>query len=211
MVVAAIYNNIRQIVNNGIIHKQKHLAYWFVPKNACTSLKKLFADDLGLGYQNIHDAPFERIGNRSEYEDFTHFAVIRNPFDRLLSCYRDKIRKGVRMRGFEQGVAYNFRQWFNENVTFEEFANQIFTTGIENPHWLPQDVLLPKLDVTIPFENLPWHLRAFLTKHGFNTELPHRNQSNRPEQHYREMYSPELKEKAIQYYASDCQRFGYEF
>lgn len=202
-------------MNNGILHKKRRLIYWFIPKNACTSLKKLIADDLGLSYANIHDAPFDKIptGDAEMYDNYTHFTVIRNPFDRLLSCYLDKIRPGYRGRGFPKGVAYNFRpHGFTEDMTFTAFVSHIIDGKIKNPHWNPQSPMLPDVPMLVfRFENLSDELPEFLEAHGFKQELPHRNKSRNGARDYQEYYTPELRAKVRQYYLEDLKKFKYRF
>lgn len=200
----------------GIIHREKKLIYWPVPKNACTTVKAILADDLGISRPNPHFAEFETVpvGEAWKYASYSHIAIIRNPFDRLVSCYRDKIRKGRRTKGFPNGVEYTLAPFgFSENMTFSAFANKIFDSGIKNEHWDIQAGQIPqKVDVLIDFDVIEHELPFVLAQLGFCVkELERRNASKRPEKHYSELYGPILESRAKMYYDADCKRFGYNF
>jgi len=82
------------------------LAYFFVPKVACTSLKTMFFE-----LENGHSfTPYAVNGKRKtihslygtslfadlkrrEFQDYTRLALVRDPVARVVSCYKDKILK----------------------------------------------------------------------------------------------------------------------
>jgi len=202
-------------LRNGIILREKRLVFWYLPKNACTSIKKVLADAQGLQYRNPHVAEFDLASpdQAHEFDGFTQLAVVRNPFARLVSCYADKIRRGERNKGFPQGVEYTMSGYgFNELMTFSAFANLIFTGGIKNPHWLPQSDLLPEKKYLrlIKMEQLSEVLPGIFSRFGIAQELPHHNKSKYPG-HYREVFDERLRDMAIDYYRNDLTAYDYEY
>src|SRR5262245_19417577 len=74
--------------------------YIEVPKVACTSLKVAFAQLLGIDLDNSGGDPHQASFPSTAYSNYAYgplfqdlfaFAFVRNPWDRLVSCYRDKI------------------------------------------------------------------------------------------------------------------------
>lgn len=207
---------------NGILIPDKKLIYWYVPKCACTSLKAFFATHLKLKFSNPHSAPFKMISPRyaEDYraDGWTSFAIIRHPFDRLVSLYRDKIRSGYRGWGFKQGVeqfVFGGKKGFHEKMSFKEFALLCFQDPFYNAdyHYYPQ-----LYQLTFDKKLVPDHIfdlgemdrvKDFLRGYGFDTDqIGHSNPTVR-EMNFREMYDAELLERARQYYEPDLTEFDY--
>lgn len=91
-----------------IIAGNAKMTYTAVPKNACTSMKcffyfvntgKDFAEDSPkkhLGYQGIHHVDGYRMGRfrKQAYDglsDYAHSAVIRDPIDRFISAFKNRL------------------------------------------------------------------------------------------------------------------------
>ena len=203
-------------MSNGIVWREKKLIYFFIPKNGCTTLKQVFAKGQGMkGYSSPHSAPFHYIGpgRQVNFTDYTSFAVIRNPLDRLLSLYLDKIRPGYKGWGFHKGVeSFVFGKYkgFDQDMSFEEFANACMGIQIQdaNTHWTPQWRQIEKNglypDHLIRFERFSEDVPAFLAVHGINEEVLKMNPAwRKKDRDYKEYYTPELTKRAIEYYQKD--------
>jgi hypothetical protein len=93
------------MINDDIIYvllERYRAVYIETPKVACTSIKTALAGvvgvDLGDTAGNPHEAQWPvpaalpaRLGPR--FPDLFVFGFVRNPWDRLVSCYRDKRRR----------------------------------------------------------------------------------------------------------------------
>ncbi|MEX2435867.1 MAG: sulfotransferase family 2 domain-containing protein [Balneolaceae bacterium] len=84
------------------------LIYIPIPKNACTSIKQAFhmiefgrTFDTNLPvndpYVDIHDyykkhsGAFTSLNKLKSQSEFTRFAIVRDPVERLISCYRNRV------------------------------------------------------------------------------------------------------------------------
>ncbi len=88
--------------------QEKRLIYIPIPKNACTTIKqalhqvefgRVFATERSINdpYVDVHDYykkrrdAFTGIKKLDEKSGFTRFAIIRDPVERLISCYRNRV------------------------------------------------------------------------------------------------------------------------
>src|SRR5947199_7233885 len=84
---------------DGIVVSRYAAVFIEIPKVGCTSLKSICAQLLGLDLKGVGGDPHqvryptivaERSGD-ALFPGLFSFAFVRNPWDRLVSCYRDKI------------------------------------------------------------------------------------------------------------------------
>lgn len=145
-----------------VFHKDK-IVYWFVPKNACTTLKKFFADNAGLQYRDVHNAPFER--TNVIISEYYNFAIVRHPVDRLWSLYKDKLKPDGRndryhTNGVQNIVLAKYRI-FHKDMTFDEFVDAIISIQNPDDHFglqtgqIPKGVDIHKFEETLLLKVLP--------------------------------------------------------
>lgn len=114
---------------------------------------------------------------------WTKAVFFRNPFERLVSAYQDKIaRKGYTQKVFHIG---NLKDKNRTVLTFAEFVDKVTATAnlsdcsdpnglsaCTDPHWKPQlmicglDYLLPKFDFVGSFDYVAEHTKMLLEKIG---------------------------------------------
>lgn len=180
-------------------HKHKYIWY-VVPKCGRTSLL------WWLTKHNLIEQEKEGIAtggllsvNHNEY--FT-FAFCRNPYDRLVSTYFNKVIK--------QEIPC-FRRW--RDMSFAEFASDVcnMPTGGMDGHIVPQVFLIPdeNLDFLGRFENLNQDIQT-ITHKLFNLNFDNRCYNASEHKHYSEYYSKSLKYKVYKKYKEDFERFGYD-
>lgn len=219
-----------------ILLEQQKAAYLEIPKVACTSINFALAGHLGLleGFDpkaDIHSihGNFPQASDLNQlflgdYADYTKFSFVRNPWDRLVSCYINKIRSDARNnQWFVDGVALGFLQYnlFHAKMSFEEFAEAVLEIGVENAnvHFLPQHYFLldPKgnfaADFVGKFEHLQSSFDDLCDLIGLKKfELPHKNFSKKTKDtHYSKFYTTKLRDKIAAYYENDIELFNYEF
>ena len=140
---------------------------------------------------------FYRILDKNFFANYIKFAVIRNPWDRMVSRYF-----------YSKKISNKFKDY-----SFKEFVNYDIET---NMHILNQykfccdDKNNFCLDQIIKFEDLNNDFNKISTK-LFNKQdmLKHFNKSNH--KNYREYYDNELKDKIYKFCRKDIQFFDYEF
>ena len=165
----------------------------------------------------ITEVQLERIVSR---DNFFKFVFVRNPTDRMLSCFLDRVRK-------PGSVPYNIVQEAlkkdpETEVSFTEFVEFVSTQSVKemNPHWRPQyhecGYEMIKYDKVYKFEKIGEGIDDFLQRLYPQQAAKIDTSSN---------YSPartDASQKVASYvterdqslihdiYAKDFEAFGYE-
>lgn len=200
---------------------EPQLVYTAIAKVANTSLKSAllasFQPDVSRHNPHAADVPYRTIRpNRigAEAPGFCHFAVVRNPYDRFVSFWADKIDGDGMTGGLE---ALGFRR----GMSFEAAARRASEIPDEatDPHIRSQAFLLAddhgrlRPDLLLRFERLheDWRLLQHVTRRRTGAELnslPRRRVSEHDT--YLEYYDDETKAVIRQRYAQDFELLGYE-
>tara|TARA_R110000772_G_scaffold148902_2_gene259524 strand:+ start:2250 stop:2852 length:603 start_codon:yes stop_codon:yes gene_type:complete len=197
-----------------LYHKWK-VAFVQIPKNASTSIHNVLRNSTDDSHD--HELYIELLINNDPelVENYYSFAVVRNPYDRLVSTFeymRDPIH--------DYGIT----------GTFEDFVNEFYRRGpyfytTESIHLWPQarfvgvkDTVL--IDDIIKYENLDTEWPKVVEKIAAGLPEGHTIPSiilsddnvstlriGRPWEYY---YTDELKEKVYNLYTRDFKLFGYE-
>lgn len=113
------------------------------------------------------------VGEIINRPDWTKAVFLRHPFERLVSCYKDKFGRGS--RSYSVKVTGNMSTHI---LSFEEFVRLIAVPGSEhqNVHWRPQSRFCglkkynSKYNFIGNFENLSSHVEVYSDR--FNTHNP---------------------------------------
>lgn len=193
------------------------LSYIRIPKSANTSvshamlvkkypaLKDKNADETQINF--LADVNLQQI-SKAGNENF--FTVVRNPFARLVSVYRDFFetnREEFIYTDYLFGI-------LPKTLSFAEFVNRISTIPdrLKDQHFKPQHYFFKPYErkgIGIKVFRLEEseHLKDFLAAQGM--ELTHRNKS--PEAYnYTQYYNASLLEAVHTIYEADIKKFGYE-
>ena len=142
------------------------------------------------------------IPTKSEMESFYKFSIVRNPWDRVFSWYRNVIRDPIH------------RQYFNiaENCTFEEFAESQLDDWILDPQldWLRDSRGRIIMDYIGLFEDLPAAFAKVRREIGIDELQLHSLLRSKPVD-YREHYSKSLRKRVAEKYAEEIEMFDYAF
>lgn len=225
-----------------IVSDEHRFIYFVVQKAACTSIKTallpLFDDPSQNG--NSHEAnprkpdihkffdnsPYQikkrhlvrQLGNK--YRDYFKFAFVRNPWDRLVSCYLDKLSDGG--PGLKSPPVLSARVY--PGMPFAEFVGIVHETPDReaNIHFKSQcSVICGRRDnETIladfvgRFENLKADFDTVAEKIGDGRlqQIPHLMRAKtRKSRSYREFYDDRLKNLVYERYEDDVEKFDYSF
>ena len=130
----------------------------------------------------IHRVPLSRYGLDKVYyspalQNYTKFVVLRNPFDRLFSAYRDKAFPNYNQKGevfihrlAKELLAEKFGSTtipHNFTITFEEFVK--YSLKNRNPHWRAYTrrcgLCSIEYDYILRVESMRRDSKLFLKKH----------------------------------------------
>ena len=188
-----------------IIEKYKTI-FVHIPKNAGTSIETFFKTDthawderLFNRHDTIHDIKSKleindefRINNK--YNDYKKFAVVRNPYDRMVSWYFFYNIKNLTRHAKDT----SFHNFIKNPLAFNLFEE---TKRLYNPQhvWVDDTVTILK------YENLEKDLNKFFNK---KINLPRSNKTKH--KHYLKYYNKESLDIVYNKYEKDFEKFNYK-
>lgn len=228
-------------------HKHK-LLYCYVPKVACTNWKRVFMVLTGRSntthlidipasdahadgtLKRLSDLPKGRI--KKILKNYNAFLMVRHPFERLLSAYRNKLEGDLPSAKYFQKrigrhIIRNYRPEPTErdlaegdNVTFKEFIHYLIAEGSNNDsvneHWRAVLHLCHpcsiKYSYIAKYETFATDVSALLDYIGLsNLEFPAQRSSNTSQhlESYLRQLSVEDVEKLYRVFEADFKLFDY--
>jgi len=210
--------------NSNILAEEYKVIYYNTQKNANSTMKAQFVEVLGLNKtrdfpKDIHYGYNFPAALQSElqsaYRGFLKFMILRNPWERLVSCYNSKIKTSSKT-GEDFILESSPRLYIG--MPFQEFVEVVCSIPDSEAdyHYCSQTYLALYDDGTFPMnylcnmENLDFHIEDIKEKTGIPfTPL---SQLNRSETlRYESFYTPELVEKVAIRYQADVEFFQYKF
>ena len=165
--------------------------YFRVPKVASTSIL-------------ISLRQIDSVERCEEYDERCFkFAFVRNPFDRLASCYRHLICR--------VGVGTVFKQiGIYKNMPFDEFVDVVskMEDNEMDMHFRPQHTFIPDVDYIGKFESLNEDYCKVLQIIGIK-QAPELLKENSTQKTIYDIYTKESIEKISKIYKIDFERFNY--
>jgi len=207
--------------------------YVETPKVACTSIKTALAEILGISLRSTGGDP-HRIQWPTVEMSSSHsgqffpglfaFAFVRNPWDRLVSCYRDKIRDevdGYTYFTIRSGVANCLARFdaFVPGMSFGDFVAAVASIRDEDAdgHFRSQHTFVTDeegkigVDFLGRFERLAEDFRFVQERIGLpRNDLPWL-QKARNGARYTDFYNNETRQIVGARFRQDIEMFGYEF
>ena len=178
---------------------RQNIAYLSIPKVACGSLQIAMLDKALPPNVRVHDWDYNRTRNYLEICDRFIFTFVRNPYDRLVSCYTNKFL------GDEEFLFHAYDMDVEDS--FEIFAKKVATIPdyIAQEHFKSQYAFIyrngqPEADFIGHFESLETQFAPLQEKYGLNN-LTHDNKSQRKD--WREYYTIELAQLVYRRYRKD--------
>lgn len=139
--------------------------------------------------------------------DYFKFAFVRNPWDRLASCWRDKVinHDGLELDGIER----------EQLKSFESFVNYVSGLNIDecDRHLRSQSALidLNMIDYLGRMETFEEDAGYIFRRLGLPEKEMEKKNVSAGKENYREYYNDQLLELVAQVYRKDIQIFGYQF
>lgn len=143
----------------------------------------------------------------NQYEDYFKFAFVRNPWDRLVSCWHNKV---------VEANYFRFSEPEHEKMKdFENFVIHVSELDVEvsDRHVQLQSALIDLNQVNYigRMESFNDDLTNVFQKIGLNKKKRKPRNVSPSRKPYQEYYSEELAETVYRTYKKDIQIFGYEF
>jgi len=193
-----------------IVLDEKEVIFASVAKSACSSIKTAIYGKPPEGIQ-IHQytshLSHRRIPNKKS--SYFVFAIVRNPYERLASCYRAKFNKEDESQFMFANYLFGY---LKNDDTFDEFVRKVskLPDRICDRHFKSQHRLVfasgDKVDFIGKFENLPSDFDEIRNKYDFD-DLPLLNKSSGKTAV--DLFSEESRELASKRYKSDFEIFEY--
>jgi hypothetical protein len=154
--------------------------------------------------------------SEKQWNDYFKFAIIRNPFDRIVSSYNWLCRK-IKPSNFRDRLL--FKDFIYRRGKFKDLLNSSLIIKKENRYHQIRsstDYIMDENDNIIVdyigrFENLKDDWNFICEKIGTKIELVHHNKHSRDHKHYRDYYDDETREFVAKACEKDLKLFGYEF
>jgi hypothetical protein len=178
---------------------------WFRVAKVCTRSIVAYLADARVSLDVEHAYSIYYPVHR--YQDYFKFAFVRNPWDRIVSCWRNKV---VDQNYFQFDARTHSRM-----ASFSEFVSYTADLDIQtcDIHVREQSSLvdLNHVDFVGRFERFESDFRAVASRLGFEARSPdHRNRSSRTTD-YMSYYDDELVRRVGAIYGRDVVIFGYTF
>lgn len=195
------YDNVMPNRYARVTSKENKFVCFFVAKSATNTIKNI------LKMNNVFKDAVVDIRTedyfKEDYTDYVKFTFVRNPWDRVVSCYFNKVVR----------KAYSpFEECYGKD--FEYFVRFIDRQNLleGNTHISLQIGQIPmeEIDFIGRLENFSEDFSYALSLVGIEYKcLLHKNKTNHL--HYSKYYTDETREIIARKYQPDIEAFGYQF
>lgn len=203
----------------------KKLLYLSISKVGNTSIKaSMYNLAEGDSYRDIHTKVNQlhvsgRIRNMDKFQDFYKFTFVRNPFQRLVSCYENKLHTDQA----EVGESISFLIYdayllgfLSKDRGFSSFARRVcmIHDRIADRHFASQSIgaLGPDgrlaLDYVGKMERMNADYEPLRQRFGL-APLPHYNKTKK-EKNWMDYYDEKTARRVCRRYRTDIEVFGYQ-
>lgn len=148
----------------------------------------------------------QRIIPCDTWDSYWKFAVVRNPWDLVVSTYH--YQKSMYDRAVSPLLDHDFASVIHHCRSFDDFARLYPAIRSDMTSLLEVDGTYA-IDFTARIETLQDDIATISDRLGVPLLLPRHNESDHS--HYREYYSRETKQIVANHFARDIDRFGYRF
>lgn len=212
-----------------LLDKYKSI-YILIPKAGTSSMKYWCSEilDLNINIKDIHKTNLPYISKtqvtNNKYKNYYKFTFVRDPWDRIVSCYEDKVKDRKQKPAYNGNIFPRFRRFkeINKKMTFKEFVTVIskIPDSKSDTHFVSQYYLLKKnkSNLLLPnyigkLENIQSDLKQVLSAIKINPKvtLKHLHRLTVDKTKYRNYYTPYTKDLIYKRYKKDINYFKYDF
>lgn len=216
--------------NGIIISKKNQLAYFPIAKCGCSSIKKIiFKSELGLSVNNVYDLHSKDdkketlfVEKLPDSIELTKLIVVRNPFARFVSFYKDKFLEfnSGKYNGLRLEFGYNdyLNGILRSNMSFSDVARVVskIPDRLSERHFQSQvfGVNIYEKDINscviLRLEQQE-ELREFLSSkvEGFSVLSKENSTSSESSDSWENFYDEETLEIVYKRYKNDIETLGY--
>lgn len=189
---------------NITISHQKRFIWFRVAKVGTRTLFNIFkSNGIPLSVQHAMNCHYPE----SHYPDYFKFAIVRNPWDRLVSCWHNKVLDHNYF-GFDNST-------YSKMKIFSNFVNYVEEVGVHNsdPHLRAQSRLIDLNNISYigRFERFDNSICEILSQIGTNDNYIPKINTSKKRSDYRSYYSQSLLNRVGEIYKSDIHTFNYDF
>jgi hypothetical protein len=171
---------------------------------------------------DIHSNPnwIKRFRNIEEkYKNYNKFTIVRNPFERLVSCYNDKVIFDLNNIDNNKYYFKNYPIEIAPNISFNKFVKIIskIPDFLADRHFKSQYYSITKkkgilFDFIGKVENIKNDWKLLANQYGFNENLAHKNKTSffGLKNKYFEYYDLRTFKRVYKRYKNDIVNLGYE-
>ena len=193
-----------------IILDEKEVVFASVAKSACSSIKTSIYGSPPEGIQiHQHTSHLSHRRIPQKKTSYFSFAIVRDPYERLASCYRAKFNKVDESKFMFSNYLFGF---LKNDDSFEEFVRKVSKIPdiLCDRHYKAQNKIVfasgKMMDFIGKFENLPSDFEEIRERYDF-AELPMLNKSSG--RTASDLFSDETRALASKRYEKDFELFGY--
>ncbi len=211
-----------------ISYSLSHRLVWYrVAKTGTRSVTRLLNDNIADYTYLNRSTPLPNELLELLDSDCFRFTVVRNPWDRLVSAWRDKLTgRNTHKKSYLPALQRRYQD-SRELATAKQVteATQSFTAFLKilpdsdllgnNAHFQPQALILgdAEVDFVARFETFNHDVNQMLETIGFGhlgQSIPHENRS-KVSKHYSAYYDDRNRDLVAELFRDDIERWGYKF
>lgn len=189
-------------------HRRK-LVFVHIQKTGGKSVRKA----IGIPGSTIH-LPARNLKTElgsERWSQYFKFAVVRNPWDRLVSAYHYR-RNGGNRTAEDRRRASEYPDSFSEFLSRLDYFQNLPDEGMFQSQWdwLTDEEGNLLVDRVLRFDFLDTQIPELAEELGLgNVRVPHLNRSRH--QHYSTYYNTAQQQLVAQTYSTEIQAFGFQF